>query len=322
MPRALLFDSNGVPTNIVSGLDDIESTPLGNLAWVNLRSNDDIRVILPDIVDKSRAFTEDLLEEQRPRIAFFQTLEDNEDTFTVIVFSIPTSRIFSEDEFQLQITFILLDNRIYSVGSKESGIIPEIMAKIFTKKRQYNLSNLFGYISSELFEMGINVADQIEEFIDHSEGKQLKSGLERGWLASLLTLKSRLYDANKLIRADLEHIREIMEGEVPELDPDQISKNIEDRLLYLIDSIDTLREELSNMINLNLAIASQLMNRQFYWLTIIGSLLVIPTVISGIWGMNVGVPQFDFFTLMTIIMVLTLLFGLFVRLLLPRPAFS
>ncbi len=322
MPRALLFDENNVPIEVLSGSQAIQDFPDQKLTWINLRSNDDVRRILPDVVDKSRGFTEDLLEEQRPRVAVYQTLEDNEDTFSVIVLTLPTSRIFNDDDFQLQITFIILDRKIYSVGSKESGVFSEIMAKILTKKKQFTLTTLFAYIASELFEMSIDVSNQIEEYIDHTEGKQLKSGLERGWLASLLTLKSRLFDANKLVRADLEHIREIMDGEVPEFVVDDVGDHMEDRLLYLTDYIETLREELSNLINLNLAIASQLMNRQFYWLTIIGSLLVIPTIISGIWGMNIPVPQLNFWLMMGLILALTTFFGLLVRLFLPRPPIS
>jgi len=322
MPRVLLFDQNSVPQLFDTGQDALTQLSENRLAWVHLRSNDDVRSILPDIIDKSRGFTEDLLEEQRPRVALYPTTEDNEDTFSVIVLSMPTHKIFEQDEFQLQVTFILLDNKIYSVGSTEIGIFPEIMAKIQTRKMQHTISTLFKTILSELFEMGIEVMNSVEEFIDHTEGKQLKSNLERGWLASLLTLKSRLFDANKLIKADLEHVREIMEGEVPELDSEEVGDHPEDRLLYSIDYIETLREELSNIINLNIAISNQLMQKQFYVLTILGALLVIPTVISGLFGMNVPLPDLTFWQIILLMTILTIFFGLLIQFLVPRPTLS
>ena len=322
MPQALLFDQNFIPSKILSGIDDINQIKSHNLGWVHLRSSDDLRLILPDIIDKSRGFTEDLLEEQRPRVAVYQTLEENDATFSVIVLTIPTNRIFEVDDFQLQVSFIIVNNKIYSIGSKEIGIIPEIMMKIQARRNEYTLSSLFLFIASELIEMGIDVLNAIEEFNDHTEGKQLKSNLERGWLASLLTLKSRLFDANKSLRADLEHIREIMVGELPEINSLELGEHLEDRLLYSIDYVDTLREELTNIINMNLAISNQLLQRQFYWLTIIGALLIIPTVVSGIFGMNVLLPGLTFTHIMELILGLTIVFALVVGFFVPRPTFS
>ncbi|MHA2502260.1 MAG: CorA family divalent cation transporter [Candidatus Kariarchaeaceae archaeon] len=322
MPRTLVFDKNSVPDRIIVGDEDNEVLHDESLAWVHLPSSDDIRRLLPDIIDKSRGFMEDLIEEQRPRVAVYQTQEDNDATFSVIVLSIPKIRIFEEDNFQLQVTFILLGNKIFSVGSTEVGIFPEIMTKMLNRRRVMNYTQIFAFIVSELLEMSIKVTNSVEEFIDHSEGKQLNSNLERGWLASLLTLKSRLFDGNKLIRADLEHIREIMEDEVPEIDVDYLPDYIEDRILFLMDYIETLREELSNLINLNLAISNQLMQKQFYWLTIIGAFLVIPTVVSGIFGMNVTLPNLTFGGIMLLIGGLTIVFAIIISLFIPRPVFS
>lgn len=323
MPQSLVFDKNGVPIEIIQGLPDHEMIGDERVMWTNLRAGDDIRTVLPEAVDRSRAFTEDLLEDQRPRVAKYQTLEDNEDTFSVIILAIPTPKIFSEDEFQLQVSFVLLGKKLYSAGSMEDNIFSEIMSKILTKKIQYSPTKLFSAIISELVEMGIDVLEQIEDHIDYIERRQLAGGLKRGTLASLLTLKGRLFDAHKMVKADLEHIFEIRTGEVPELDRDEIGDHLEDRTLYLQDFIEAQREDLSNMINLQLAISSNIMNRQFYWLAIIGSLLIIPTIISSIWGMNLeDLPEIPFWYMMLIILVSTVSSGFIVKFFLPKPLLS
>ncbi|MHA2251797.1 MAG: magnesium transporter CorA family protein [Candidatus Kariarchaeaceae archaeon] len=319
MPRALVFDDNGVPTDIIASDTGLKQITEDSFVWINLKPGDDVRKFLPDEVDRSRAFTEDLLEEQRPRVALYQTLEDNEDTFSVVVFSLPTPRIFNDDDFQIQVSFVIVDKRLYSASSSESSIFAEIMSKILAKKSQYSPTSLFTYIIAELLEMGIDVLDQIEEHIDNIERRQLSGGLRRGTLASLLTLKGRLFDASKLVKADVEHIFELREGHVPELDKEQIGDHLEDRALYLQDFIEAQREDLSNMINLHLAIASNVMNRQFYWLTIIGSLLIIPTIISSIWGMNIDVPQISFWPMMLLILISTFLSAMVVKIFLPKP---
>lgn len=319
MPRALLFDENGVPEEIFSDQLSIERISEEKFIWISLRAGDDIRRILPEEVDRSRAFTEDLLEEQRPRVAKYQTLEDNEDTYSVIVLSLPTLRIFKEDDYQLQVSFVLINKRLYSASSNEENIFSEIMSKILSKKKQYSATMLFTYIISELLEMSIDVLEQIENHIEEVERRQLSGGLKRGNLASLLILKGRLFDAHKMVKADLEHIFEMRTGDVPELNKEEIGDHLEDRALYLQDFIEAQREDLTNMINLHLAISSNIMNRQFYWLTIIGSLLIIPTIISSIWGMNIDVPQIDFYPMMLLIIISTILSGIIVKILLPKP---
>ena len=87
-----------------------------------------------------------------------------------------------------------------------------------------------------------------------------------------------------------------------------------------MDLIQEQREDLTNMINLHLAIASNIMNRQFYWLTIVGAILVIPTVISSIWGMNLDdVPQINFWGMLVVITGMTFFAGMILKLFLPKP---
>jgi magnesium transporter len=167
--------------------------------------------------------------------------------------------------------------------------------------------------------MGIRVLNQIEDYTDELEKQIIRSSLSNKLLTSLLVLKSRLFDASKLIKADLESIREIMDGEVPELDNEEITDQPEDRSLFLLDLIETQREDLSNIINLHLAIASNNMNKQFYWLTILASILIVPTVISSIWGMNIPVPQINFWQMMLIMFIITGLSALVLKYLLPKP---
>ncbi|MDH5403453.1 MAG: hypothetical protein OEZ01_01845 [Candidatus Heimdallarchaeota archaeon] len=323
MPQALLFDSNGKPKEILQVEGNIDKINPLNISWINLRAGDDLSTSLPIIVNRSSSFTEDFIEEQRPRIEIYQTLEDNEDTYSVLIFAFPTNKIYLEDEFQIQISFLIIDNTIYTTSTKDNQILIEIMTKLVSKKKNYTLTKLFEFIISETLEMSIKVMDELIDYVESLERHQLKQGLKRGWLGSLLMLKGRLFDSSKLLKADLEHIQEIQTGEVPEIDTEIFGGHVEDRFLFLLDQTDSLRENLSNMINMNIAIQSNIMNKNFYYLTIIGSLLIIPTVISSLWGMNLSdVPQIGFWPMFFVITVLTLLSGFIVKLILPKPILS
>lgn len=318
MPEVLIFDQNGVPQKIEKS-ELLTKIIKDQLRWVNSIGDEDIKSILPDIIDKSKSFTDDLIEEQRPRIQQYQTLEENEESFSVVVFSFPTEDIFDLDNFQLQISFVLIRNHLYSTSSKDDPKFSKIMEKVLKRKKSYTVTSLFGYIVSELVEMSIDAISKVEIHIDNLEREQLKGRLNKNWLVSLLNLKGRLFDASRLIKANLENIDEIITAKVPELNVEEISEHLEDRGLFLLDFIEQLREELINMINLHLAISSNIMNRQFYWLTIIGSLLIIPTVIASIFGMNVLLPVGDFWIIMIIMIILTGLAAIIVKYFLPKP---
>ena len=79
MSKSLIFNDNGKPIEIKSQTLKPEEYS-SNLIWTHLKVGDPIEKVLPDVVDRSVSFTEDLLESQRPRIQIYQTLEDNEDT--------------------------------------------------------------------------------------------------------------------------------------------------------------------------------------------------------------------------------------------------
>lgn len=319
MPKSLVFNVKGIPIEIKSQLID-HNPENQNFIWTNLRTGDSISKVLPEVVNRSEDFTEDLLEEQRPRIQVYQTLEDNDDTYSVIVLSFPTSLILKQDENILQVSFVFLENRLYTASPSESRIFSKIMTKCISQKQKFTPISFLVYIISEMLEMGINALESVEKLIDNNERRMLTGGLKKGWLINLLQLKGRLYDALTSVRADIEHIRELVSGKVPNLDSEEIEDHILDRVLFLMDLIQEQREDLTNMINLHLAIASNIMNRQFYWLTIIGSILVIPTVISSIWGMNLtDVPQVNFWGMLLLIIVMTGIASMILKLFLPKP---
>ncbi|MHA2097077.1 MAG: magnesium transporter CorA family protein [Candidatus Kariarchaeaceae archaeon] len=319
MPKSLIFDRNGIPSEIGSQVEINEDNE-DVFIWTNLRVGDKIDLVLPDIVDRSESFTEDLVESQRPRIQVYQTLEDNDDTYNVIVLSFPTHSILDKDDSQIQVSFLFLENQLYTVGSKSTEFFEGLMKTALKKRESFTPVTFLVYIISELIEMSIKVAEKVEKVIDLNERKMLIGGLKQGWLTDLLHLKGRLYDTSRVIKADIEHIRELISNKVPNLYFEEIDNHVLDRTLHLLDLVEEQREDLSNMINLHLAIASNLMNRQFYWLAIIGSILVVPTVISSIWGMNLDdVPQINFWGMMLLIIGSTALASILVKILLPKP---
>ena len=110
-----------------------------------------------------------------------------------------------------------------------------------------------------------------------------------------------------MLKADLEVVREIISGKAKFVKQSDFDAYVEDRLLFAIDSIDTIRESLNNISNLHLTNLSHRMNESMHKLTVIGSLLLIPTVIASLFGMNVALPPLDFWTIIAISVILSMI---------------
>lgn len=318
MIKTLLFSDDGSAEEILESLpEDLNETLYSKMYWVSARNIDDIARILPPITQRTRSFIEDLIEDQRPRLQFFQTLEENDNEYAVIILKFPTTEIFTDDKFQFQIVFITVGNSLFTFINKEHLAIHKIMSKLILKNLTYTIGALVGFIIGELFEMGIRVFAEVEDAIEAMEREQFRGNVAvAGWLSRVTDLKGRIRDAFKDTKANSEVITELSDDSitlrVPNLD------HIDDRARFLFDEIDNQRAGILDLINIHLSMSSYVMNRQFYYLTIIGSLLIIPTIVSGIFGMNVTLPWLSFWEIMGLILLLTFISWFSMKYLLRR----
>jgi len=67
---------------------------------------------------------------------------------------------------------------------------------------------------------------------------------------------------------------------------DPLLPGLLDHLLRLIDQIDTQRELMGNVVDASLAIGANRMNEVMKKMTSWGAILIVATLIAGIYGMN------------------------------------
>ena len=314
MIRTLSFDENNLPLHIEESFPtDVNETVKTNLRWISMRTHDDIQRILPSIVMKSQSFVDDLLEEQRPRIQEYLTLEPNDETFRVIIMKLPTIKILETDDYQLQVSFLIVGKTLFSFSNRDHNIVQRIMSKLILRKKNIEMKGLLGFIIEELVDSSITVSDELEDQVERMEQRQLKGiGKARGFISMVTNLKGRIFEAIKDSRADLEVIREIL------ADPELLNvtfEHIEDRLLFLTDRLETERSAVNDLVNIHISMASHLMDKRLYHLTIIGSLMVIPTIVSGLFGMNVVLPPLTFNQILLFTTVNMLIAYIFLRIL-------
>jgi len=73
-------------------------------------------------------------------------------------------------------------------------------------------------------------------------------------------------------------------------------RDIYDHIIRINESIDDYREILSNTLEVHLSMVSNRMNEVMKALTIVATIMMPLTVLTGIYGMNLNIPEshFDF----------------------------
>jgi len=288
---------------------DYKKLPKNSLSWTHLVSSEEKAVdFVLDELGQDEEFEEDILEDQRPRLSA-------EHSYDIIVLTVPIKKIAKAHESEdalLQLSFIAFQHRLITVADMKAPIIDQIFTQLGKKGLETpSVSSLFNFIVSGVVENSIDAMELVEKRID-----QIQSTIIQGkTLQEMLTLseqiKETLYYSTKLLRADLEVFWEILAGKAISIKAELFYEHIEDRVLYLIDLSEGLRESLQNILNLYLAALSNRMNQHIYRLTNIGAFFLIPTMIASIWGMNVELPFHNFWSILLVSFGVSFIFAIY-----------
>ena len=132
------------------------------------------------------------------------------------------------------------------------------------------------------------VLDTISERIDALEDRVLEGEADRDSLAEILHLKRRLLElrrvlapmrdvANALLRRDLE---------IVDASSAPYYQDLYDHLVRVLDQVDIYRDLLAAVLDARLTVASNSLNAIMKRLTAFTVVLMVPTLIAGIYGMN------------------------------------
>ena len=132
------------------------------------------------------------------------------------------------------------------------------------------------------------VLDTISERIDALEDRVLEGDADGASLAEILYLKRRLLElrrvlapmrdvANALLRRDLE---------IVDAASAPYYQDLYDHLVRVLDQVDIYRDLLAAVLDARLTVASNSLNAIMKRLTAFTVVLMVPTLIAGIYGMN------------------------------------
>lgn len=133
--------------------------------------------------------------------------------------------------------------------------------------------------------------DRLSDRIDVLEDRVLESDADRGSLREMLAIKRRLLDLRRVLAPMRDVANVLLRRETPLVDASVVPyfQDLYDHLVRVLDQLDVYRDLLATVLEARLTIASNSLNAIMKRLTAFTVVLMIPTLVAGIYGMNFDV---------------------------------
>jgi magnesium transporter len=253
-----------------------------NFVWIDCSSptNSNIEFVTKKLGISKEELRSDRDPKERPRIEVF-------DKFTLIIFKTPykeknTTKTVSFPIYVGQNFIITIHNHEISAIQKLKADAMKGSAARFSSK-EYFLMRLLDNVQNEYF----TLLDEIEKDIDNLEHKAI-SKADKKTLSEIFKTKKMLIYFRNALTTNREIISGIERETVPQISKTQtkIFRPLYDDITQLIDMETTYRDILTGTLDIYMSSVSNNMNIVVKKMTAYGSLILVPTLISGIYGMN------------------------------------
>ncbi|MCH8003933.1 MAG: magnesium/cobalt transporter CorA [Nanoarchaeota archaeon] len=284
MLRVYKFQKGGVTAG---SLNDLGNT---SKCWADIVNP--TKKELTDISEKAKISLNELKnvldEDERPKVSDLEN-------YSLIIVRTP---LIEHDEILTTPVSIFISknkNNVITITLKEINSIQKIKQLIASKKiDMYDKGiSFFTYrLLDEVLDTYFSILDTLEEKIDYIEDKVVETP-DKLTIEHIFSVKKTLIFFHRALTANREVISSIEKEYVANIDKKNIKRF---RALYndvtqLIDMVGTYRDILTGTLDIYLSSISNNMNQVMKTLTIIASFVLIPTLISGIYGMNFSIAS-------------------------------
>ena len=139
-------------------------------------------------------------------------------------------------------------------------------------------------VIDEYFPLLDRLSDRIEELEDQILG----GGKVRGTLRSILDLKRELLELRRTLSPSRDVANALLRRDLPLVDDASAPyfQDLYDHLVRVLDQLDLQRDLLASALEANLSVTSNNLNAVMKRLTAFTVIIMVPTLIAGIYGMN------------------------------------
>ncbi len=215
------------------------------------------------------------------------------DDFDNYFFVILKQLVFDPDTREVtvgQISLTVLDNLLIFVQEKRSPCLDPVEKRLEAGRGRIRTAGV-GYLAYALIDAVVDqyfdVITQIADQVESLEHEMLEStGPDH--LEQIHRLKREMIFLYKQIRPIREMVSDLMKSESPLIPGEAIRfyADIQDHIIHLLDTVNSLRELLSGMLDFYLSAQGNRMNEVMATLTIISTIFIPLSFLAGIYGMN------------------------------------
>lgn len=156
------------------------------------------------------------------------------------------------------------------------------------RKVQHPSSSLLLYtLLDEIVDDYFPVVDEIGEQIEALEDRLMDERAEQP-LREIHRLRKQLFHFRRVIGPQREVLNALVRRDVPVLDEDSLVyiADVQDHLLRVLDWLDSFRDMLTTLFEVQLGLQSQQLDQIVRKLTASSIMLMVASLIAGIYGMN------------------------------------
>jgi magnesium transporter len=140
------------------------------------------------------------------------------------------------------------------------------------------------------------IIDELNDRVDALEAQLLGPSPDPEGLRELLVLKRSMLELRRVVAPLRDVANALLRREVPIIDDESAPyfNDLYDHLVRVLDSLDLLRDLVAATLDANLAATNNNLNAVMKRLTAVTVIIMLPTLIAGIYGMNFAfMPELD-----------------------------
>jgi magnesium transporter len=253
----------------------------GKLLWLDLEGVDDeVLSLLREVFKIHPLAIEDYMEfDQRPKI------EDYDDFVSIVAYG---ARHL--DEKLLEVHCFYAEHFFVSVHRHPAAAIGDacaVLGRLHTDRRLVAVYRVLDALVDSMFPFLSALDDRIEDLQD-----QIFASPEESQLAQLFELKRQLVHLRKVVNPQRDMVATMM-GRIVHIpgmtsETEKYIRDLYDHLIRISDMVDSYRDLLGGSLDAYMSMVSNRMNDVMKQLTIIATVFLPLTFLTGFFGQNLG----------------------------------
>jgi magnesium transporter len=255
-------------------------------------------------------------EHQRPKVEEY-------DQFYFVVFYTVSLDKETQELHANEIDMFLGENYLITVHEKPLHELEEVEQRWTRNVKQLEwgigvlLYTMLDAIVDRYFPIVDELVDQVEELEDHLFTRDI---VQNTFTQHLLQLKKQFLTLRRIATPERDVLNVLTNRDNPLFDEHAAIyfRDVYDHITRLADTVDLYRDQLSTTMDANLSLASNDLNKVMRTLTGASIILMVDSLLAGIWGMNfVNIPelhlQYGYFGALALMAILSILLILFFK---------